>query len=110
MSLYLISAEDGRFLRRIIKGEQSAEFEELHILKPGITWSPNGGKIAFAAKSGKSDALIVVDIITEKVDKYRFDMEGIFRASWNPTNNEIAFIGNNGITSDIYIFNFKWYF
>ena len=48
-----------------------------------------------------------MDIITEKIDKYRFEMEGIFRASWNPTNNEIAFIGNNGITSDIYVFNLE---
>ncbi len=105
MGLYLISAEDGRFLRQIIKGEQSAEYEELHILKPGITWSPDGKKIAFAAKSGKSDALNIVDIHTEDVNKYRFDMEGIFRASWSPSGNEIAFIGNNGESSDIYIFN-----
>lgn len=105
MGIYLISAEDGRFLRQIIKGERSAEYEELHILKPGITWSPDGKNIAFAAKSGKSDVLVVVDIITEEVERFRFDMEGIFRASWNPVDNEIAFIGNNGKTTDIYVFN-----
>ena len=105
MGIYLISSEDGRFLRRIVKGERSAEYEELHILKPGLTWSPKGDKIAFAAKSGNSDALFLIDIKTEKVEKFRFNMEGIFRASWNPVKNQIAFIGNNGKQSDIYIYD-----
>ena len=105
MGIYLISAEDGRFIRQIVKGERSAEYEELHILKPGLTWSPDGKKIAFAAKSGDSDALFLIDIKTEKVEKFKFDMEGIFRASWNPVKDQIAFIGNNGIQSDIYIYD-----
>jgi Tol biopolymer transport system component len=105
MAIYLISAEDGRFIKKLIQGERSAEFEELHILKPGITWSQDSKKVAFAAKSGKSDALFVVDIATGKKNKYRLNMEGIFRPSWRPGFNEIAFIGNNGNSSDIYIFN-----
>ena len=32
-------------------------------------------------------------------------MEGIFRPAWRPGTNEIAFIGNNGKFSDIYLFN-----
>ena len=107
MSIYLISAEDGRFLRRIVKGERSAEYEELHILKPGLTWSPDGNQIAFAAKSGNSDALFIIDIKTEAVKKFKFDMEGIFRASWHPIKDQIAFIGNNGIQSDIFIYDME---
>ena len=53
MALYLISSEDGRFINKIIQGERNSEFEELHILKPRITWSENSKNIAFAAKSGK---------------------------------------------------------
>ncbi len=105
MGLYLISAEDGRFIKKIIQGERNAEYEELHILKPGITWSEDGRKIAFAAKSGKSDALFIVDIKSGDKEKFRLDMEGIFRPAWRPGTNEIAFIGNNGRSSDIYLFN-----
>ena len=105
MALYLISAEDGRFIKKVIQGERNSEFEELHILKPGITWSDDGKKIAFAAKSGKSDALFTVDIKSGNKTKYRLNMEGIFRPAWRPGTNEIAFIGNNGKTSDIYLFN-----
>ena len=107
MALYLISAEDGRFIKKIIQGERSTEFEELHILKPGISWSPNGDKIALAAKSGKSDALFIVDLKTNKKTKHRLNMEGIFRPAWRPGHNEIAFIGNNGRSSDIYLYNLE---
>ena len=105
MALYLISAEDGRFIKKIVQGERSSEFEELHILKPGITWSEDSKKIAFAAKSGKSDALFIVDIESGKKTKHRLDMEGIFRPAWRPGSHEIAFIGNNGKSSDIYLFD-----
>jgi Tol biopolymer transport system component len=103
MGIYLISAQDGRFIKKILTGQQSAEYEELHILKPGITWAPDGETIAFSAKSGKSDALHTVNIITDEKKQYRLDMEGIFRPVWSPINNEIVFIGNNGKQSDIYI-------
>ncbi|MBT5537454.1 MAG: BamA/TamA family outer membrane protein [Candidatus Marinimicrobia bacterium] len=107
MAIYLLATEDGVFIKKIIQGERNAEYEELHILKPGITWSPNGDRLAFPAKSGKSDALFIVDHKTEESRKYRFGMEGIFRATWNPVKDEIAFIGNDGITSDIYIFDIE---
>ena len=105
MALYLISAENGKFKKKIIQGERNAEYEELHILKPGVTWSPDGAKIAFAAKSGKSDALFIYDLDTKKSEKFRLGLEGIFRPAWSPIGDEIAFIGNNGQTSDIYIYD-----
>ena len=105
MSIYLVSPEDGSIINKIIEGERSSEFEELHILKPGISWSPDSKFLAFSAKSGHSDALFILDINTNKKRKFRFGLEGIFRPSWSPNGKMIAFIGNNGESSDIYIFN-----
>ena len=34
MAIYLVSTNDGKFLRKIINGETTTKFEELHILKP----------------------------------------------------------------------------
>ena len=156
MGIYLVSTEDGAFIRKIIDGEQTTKFEELHILKPGVSWSPDGNKLVFAAKSGKSDALYILDIINNTTKKIRLELEGIFQPAWNPnfecenfidcndtgsicegdlewnqtlgnrswdkneifidenknqkwdcTGKEIAFIGNNGLQSDIYIYNYQ---
>ena len=106
MGIYIISMIDGKFVKKIISGNKTSEFEELHILKPGISWSSDGNKIVFAAKSGKSDALFVFDLNdSSKNLKKVFNLEGIFRPTWNPINNKIAFVGNNGMSSDIYIYN-----
>ena len=105
MNLFLINSLDGTMIKKIIQGERSSEFEELHILKPGITWSPNGDYLAVAVKSGKSDALITINLENNKKNIKRFDLEGIFRPSWNPKNNQIAFIGNNGFSSDVYVYD-----
>ena len=103
--IYIISSDDGSIIKKIISGERSSEYEEMHILKPGISWSPDGRKIAFSAKSGKSDALFIYDISTSQVAKHRFELEGVFRPVWAPNKDVIAFIGNNGYSSDIYSFD-----
>ena len=105
MALYMLSASDGKVIRKIVQGERSAEYEELHILKPGITWSPDSKQLAFSAKSGHSDALFILDATTYKSQKYRFEMEGIFRPSWSPKGDKIAFVGNNGSRGDLYLFD-----
>ena len=105
MNLYLINSLDGEFLKKIIKGERTLEFEELHTLKPGITWSPDGDKIAVAVKSGKSDAIIFFNLENNKKEIKRFPIKGIFRPTWHPYKNIIAFIGNNGFASDIYLYD-----
>jgi len=105
MNLFVINSLDGKIIKKIIEGQRTTEFEELHILKPGITWSPDGNKIAVAVKSGKSDALITINLKNNKKDVKRFQLEGIFRPTWNPKYNQIAFIGNNGFASDIYVYD-----
>ena len=112
MGIYIISSIDGKFLRKIIKGNKTAEHEELHILKPGISWSPDGDKIVFAAKSKGEDALFIYHIREgnkqEKIsfnNNEQYNIKGISRPAWNPILNEIAFIGHDGFSSDVYIYN-----
>jgi len=108
MSIYIISADNGKIIKKLITGDRNTEYEELHILKPGITWSPDGKQIAFSAKSGQSDALYIFNATTYEKEKFRFKgIEGLFRPSWSPDGKKIAFIGNNGQSSDIYIYNIE---
>ncbi|MAX10335.1 MAG: hypothetical protein CMG13_05725 [Candidatus Marinimicrobia bacterium] len=108
MGIYLVSS-DGEFIRKIISGEETSKFEQLHILKPGISWSPDGNKLVFATKSGKSDALYFLNLKNNDIKEIRFDLDGIFQPVWNTNdkNTEIAFIGNDGKQSDIYIYDYE---
>lgn len=107
--VYLLSAIDGKEIKRIVKGNRTPEFEELKLLQPGITWSPDSKKIALAAKAGEFDALYVVDVEKGRLKKLGLELgfDGIFTAAWSPDGERIAFVGDKDHASDIYVFSLK---
>jgi len=105
--IYLISAIDGKEIKRLIKGNRTPDFEELKLLQPGITWSPDSKQIAVATKAGKSDAIYLINVKNGKRKKLTFDLDGIFTAAWSPEGDRIAFVGNKDHASDIYLYNLK---
>ena len=104
-NVYLMSAIDGKEIRTLVDGQRSESFEELHFLRPGMSFSPDGKKLVMTAKSGAWDALYIIDVNTGDNEKYLMDMDGAFTTSWSPDGNRIAFVGNKNQKSDIYIFD-----
>ncbi|HDY75804.1 MAG TPA: biopolymer transporter Tol, partial [Candidatus Marinimicrobia bacterium] len=105
--VFILNAIDGKEIKRLVKGNRSVDFEELKLLQPGITWSPDSKRIAIAAKAGKSDALYLINIKSKKKEKLTFDFDGIFTAAWSPNGEQLAFVGTKAGASDIYIYNLK---
>lgn len=103
-NVYLMSAIDGKIIKTLIKGQRSESFEELHFLRPGMSFSPDGRKLALAAKSGPWDAIYIVDIKTGKTEKHVVKLDGVFTTAWSPDGDRIAFVGNKNGRSDIYIY------
>jgi Tol biopolymer transport system component len=102
--IYLMNTIDGKVKKKIVKGQISGKFEELHWLRPGITWSPKGDKIALCAKAGELDALYIIDVESGKIVKeFEFKSDGLFSPAWSPDGNSIAFIIVNNGQSDIAI-------
>lgn len=105
--VFLMSATDGKIIKKLVKGNTTANFEELHILTPGLTWSSDGKKIALASKAGGSDAIFVIDIKTGKHQKLDFNLDGIFSVDWSPDGKKLTFVGLYKHQSDIYIYDFE---
>lgn len=100
--VYLLNTIDGTVHRKLVKGQRSAKFEELHWLRPGITWSPDGDRIAFCAKGGAEDALYIINISNAKIEKeFRFGADALFSPSWSPDGKRIALVHVSDMQSDI---------
>ena len=101
--IYLMSAIDGKIISKVVSGQKTGDLEELHWLRPGISWSPDSKYIAFAAKAGGEDALNIVDVKKRKIVRaMKFGMDGVFSPAWSPKNDEIAFVGLKHGVCDIY--------
>jgi Tol biopolymer transport system component len=104
----VISATDGRHIKTLVKGEDNVDFEELNILRPNLSWSPDGRSLALSTTSkGKGD-IAIVDYHTGRVEKLEFpDLDAIRSVAWSPDGDKIAFQANRGSFPDIYVYNIK---
>ena len=107
MDLILLNADSGEQKKRLIRGNNSPDFEELKWLQPGLSWSPNGKQIAFASKSGKEDSIIIVNVKNGKYKKIPIGLDGVFTTAWHPKDNKIVFIGHKNDASDLYLIDLK---
>ncbi|MBI4418310.1 MAG: PD40 domain-containing protein, partial [Ignavibacteriales bacterium] len=105
--VYLMSATDGDIIRKVVSGQRTSNFEELHLLTPGITWSPDGKKIALAVKAGERDAIMIIDSETRDEVKISFDLDGIFSVDWSQDGKALAFVGQKAPQTDIYLYNLE---
>ncbi|MEC7822448.1 MAG: hypothetical protein VYA20_01705 [Candidatus Neomarinimicrobiota bacterium] len=103
MDLVLLNVNSGKQKKRLIRGNNSPDFEELKWLQPGLSWSPNGKQIAFASKSGEEDSIIIVNVKNGKYKKIPIGLDGVFTTSWHPSDNKIAFVGQKNDSNDIYL-------
>jgi len=105
MDIYLISALDGKVIKKVLRGQNKPALEEMKILRPKLDWSPDGKKLVIATKSGGSDALIFVDIKAGEFKRVPIKaIEEVYSASWSPDGNKIAFSGIHQGKSDLYYY------
>jgi Tol biopolymer transport system component len=102
------SGERGK-LKTLVKGERSASFESLHLLKSKIS-ANRSGQIAFASKSQEKDFLYIYDTRQNEIIKYYGfeNLVGISSPTWSPNSDRICFAGvtKSGF-SDLYVVDLK---
>ncbi len=106
-SIYIMSAIDGRIIRKVLTGEKSGRFEEMPFLRATISWSPNGENITFTAKDHNLDVLYIIRASDGKI-KHRFrwpQFNSLYGPDWSSDSLYIAFIGVRQGKSDLYTVN-----
>jgi Tol biopolymer transport system component len=103
--VFVMNAIDGEVTDKLVNGQTTNNFEELKILTPAIAWSPDGKRVALAAKSGEQDAILIVDAESGREEKFVFGLDGIFSVDWSPQGDKLAFVGIKERQSDIYVYD-----
>lgn len=102
--IYLASASDGKIIRRLVNGQRSSQFESIRILTSGLTWNPEGTRIAAAVKSGSSNGIAIIDVRNGKSQYIMLgQLDEVISVSWSPDGSRIALEGTSGAQSDIYL-------
>jgi len=114
-----ISARDGLYgifiqdlrdkdnVEKLVSSLREEDFEELNVLTPGISWNPEGTKLAVSAKAGGEDAIYIVDADDGDYEKYEFGIPSITSVTWSPDGTKLAFIGSGAKSSDLYLYDLR---
>lgn len=105
--LYIMDALSGKTIERLVESNQTPDFEELNILTPGLTWSPDGEKIAVSAKRNGFDVIYIFDLEEDDLEVISLNFDAIESVNWSNDGKYLAFVGQDPKQSDIYTYNFE---
>ncbi len=107
LDVYIMNSFDGKIIKRVVESGKSADFEELNVLFPSLTWAPDNKRIALSVKSEGYDVISVIDVEEDETEFLPFKLDGIESVSWSPDGKKLAFLGSNAKQSDIYVYDFE---
>lgn len=106
--VFVANANTGEIIDKVVSGNTTSNFEELQVLTPGLSWSPDGKNLAISVKAGDKDAVFIINANNGDKDKLPIDLSVIYYVTWDPADkNVLAFIGSKANESDLYIYNIK---
>ncbi len=104
VDLYLADGTSGKVKRRILKSGVSSNYETYRFINSQANWSPDGKYLAFAAKRGPRDDIVIVDVARNKqVGRIQVKLSGVTTPSWSPDGKQLVFTGYDGGLSDLFI-------
>ncbi|MEE2874327.1 MAG: peptidase MA family metallohydrolase, partial [Candidatus Latescibacterota bacterium] len=103
----IIRLNDASLVERVTRSMRAAEFDHLSIGSGTVAWAPDGHTIAFVAKEGPRDQILLWSLYDKELGQTLAmpDLELIESLAWAPDTRELAFIGTGSGQSDLYTIN-----
>jgi Tol biopolymer transport system component len=106
VDLWLADGKTGHVKRRILKSTQSSNYETYRFINSQANWSADGKFLAFAAKRGPRDVIVVVDVArNHEVKQIDVPLNGVTTPSWSPDGQRLVFTGYDGGVTDLFVVN-----
>ena len=104
VDMYLADGTTGKVVRRILKSGVSSYYETYRFINSQANWSPDGKFLAFAAKRGGRDVIVIADVDRNKeVKRIEVKLSGVTTPSWSPDGKQLVFTGYDGGLSDLFV-------
>jgi Tol biopolymer transport system component len=92
--------------RRLFESTISSNYETYRFINSAAAFSPDGTQLAFAAKRGGRDELVLLDVARNKVvNRISIPLNGITTPAWSPDGKQLVFTGYDGGLSDLFLVN-----
>lgn len=90
----------------ILKGNETSEFEGMHLLDNYLSWTPDGKGIVFVSQSKNRDVIFIINADNGKILKeIVLPFRSIKDPSLSPDGMFMCFIGQTNIQSDVYVYS-----
>jgi len=104
--IYLMNAVTGKVEKKLVSGTISTRFESIKSMKSSLTYSPDGSRVAFVAKSKGFDRLFIVTVRKGRVLKeVRVPLDFFYSPAWSPSGKKIVFVGVEDGQTDLYLYD-----
>ena len=91
--------------RVLLKGNETSQFEGMHLLDNYLSWTPDGKGIVFVSQSNNRDVIFILDSRNGTIiKKIVLPFRSIKDPALSPDGNYISFIGQTNTQSDVYIY------
>ena len=101
----IIRLRDASLVERVTESMRAANYDHLSIGSGTVAWAQDGQTIAFAAKEGPRDRIMLWDLYDKELVQTLTlpDMDLVESLTWSPDSRQLAFIGTGQGQSDLYI-------
>ena len=105
IDLYLADATTGRVIKKLTESAADPHFDSLQFLQSAGAWHPQGTELAVATVRAGRPALAIFEAESGDLRReIKFPEIGeIFQPSWSPDGNFIAFSGQVGGVTDLFV-------
>lgn len=104
IDLYLMSAIDGRPLRRLGRSMRASRFESFHSFRSGLDWSPDGREVVFVARSRNRQTLHTIAVDDGRVTRsWDLELDVAGDPAWSPDGRLVALSGTSRGRTDLYL-------
>lgn len=100
----IIRLRDASLVERITESMRAADYDHLGIGSGTVAWAQDGQTIAFVAKEGPRDRIMLWNLYDKELVQTLTmpDMDLVESLAWAPDSRQLAFIGTGQGQSDLY--------